>query len=67
MGVFDPIIELSKGLGETLRSFLFEKTVTYQYPEETVIEPGSGRGATEEPQGSGGIWQVSYDRRRCSC
>lgn len=34
MGVFDPIIELSKGLGETLRSFLFEKTVTYQYPEE---------------------------------
>jgi ferredoxin len=34
MGVFDPIIELSKGLGETLRSFLFEPTVTYQYPEE---------------------------------
>ena len=34
MGVFDPIIELSKGLGESLRSFLFEKTVTYQYPEE---------------------------------
>ena len=34
MGVFDPIIELSKGLGETLRSFLFEKTVTVQYPEE---------------------------------
>jgi NADH-quinone oxidoreductase subunit I len=34
MGVFDPILELSKGLGETLRSFLFEKTVTVQYPEE---------------------------------
>jgi NADH-quinone oxidoreductase subunit I len=34
MGVFDPVIELSKGLGEILRSFLFEKTVTYQYPEE---------------------------------
>ena len=34
MGVFDPVIELSKGLGEVLRSFLFEKTVTYQYPEE---------------------------------
>ncbi len=33
MGVFDPIIELSRGLGEVLRSFLFEKTVTYQYPE----------------------------------
>ena len=33
MGVFEPIIELSKGLGEVLRSFLFEKTVTYQYPE----------------------------------
>ncbi len=34
MGVFDPIIELSKGLGEVLRSFLFEPTVTVQYPEE---------------------------------
>ncbi len=34
MGVFDPIIELSKGLGEVLRTFLFEKTVTYQYPEQ---------------------------------
>ncbi|MCQ3935515.1 MAG: NADH-quinone oxidoreductase subunit NuoI [Chloroflexi bacterium] len=34
MGVFDPIIELSKGLGETLRSFWLEKTVTVQYPEE---------------------------------
>ena len=34
MGVFDPIIELSKGLGETLRSFWREPTVTYQYPEE---------------------------------
>ncbi len=34
MGVFDPIIELSKGLGETLRSFFREPTVTYQYPEE---------------------------------
>ncbi|MCC6261221.1 MAG: NADH-quinone oxidoreductase subunit NuoI [Anaerolineales bacterium] len=34
MGVFEPIIELSKGLGEVLRSFLFERTVTYQYPEE---------------------------------
>ena len=34
MGVFDPIFELSKGLGETLRSFLREPTVTYQYPEE---------------------------------
>lgn len=34
MGVFEPIIELSKGLGEVLRSFLFEKTVTYQYPEQ---------------------------------
>ena len=34
MGVFDPFVELTKGLGETLRSFLTEKTVTYQYPEE---------------------------------
>ena len=34
MGVFDPIIELSRGLGETLRSFWREPTVTYQYPEE---------------------------------
>ena len=34
MGVFDPIIELSRGLRETLRSFLFERTVTVQYPEE---------------------------------
>ncbi len=34
MGVFDPIIELSRGLGETLRSFLLERTVTVQYPEE---------------------------------
>jgi len=34
MGVFDPILELGKGLGEVLRTFLFEKTVTYQYPEE---------------------------------
>jgi NADH-quinone oxidoreductase subunit I len=34
MGVFDPIIQLSKGLGETLRSFLREPTVTYQYPEQ---------------------------------
>jgi len=34
MGVFDPIIQLSRGLGETFRSFLFEKTVTVQYPEE---------------------------------
>ncbi|NOH00827.1 MAG: NADH-quinone oxidoreductase subunit NuoI [Chloroflexi bacterium] len=34
MGVFDPIIELSRGLGETLRSFWLEKTVTVQYPEE---------------------------------
>ncbi|MBV6392608.1 MAG: NADH-quinone oxidoreductase subunit I [Anaerolineales bacterium] len=34
MGVFEPLVELTKGLGETLRSFLFERTVTYQYPEE---------------------------------
>ncbi|HNB42064.1 MAG TPA: NADH-quinone oxidoreductase subunit NuoI [Anaerolineales bacterium] len=34
MGVFDPIFELAKGLGETFRSFLREPTVTYQYPEE---------------------------------
>ena len=34
MGVFDPIIELSRGLGETLRSFWREPTVTYQYPEQ---------------------------------
>jgi len=34
MGVFDPIIELSRGLGETLRSFWREPTVTVQYPEE---------------------------------
>src|SRR5688572_3590874 len=34
MRVFEPFIELSKGLGEVLRSFLFEKTVTYQYPEQ---------------------------------
>ncbi len=34
MGVFDPVIELGKGLGETLRSFFFEPTVTVNYPEE---------------------------------
>ena len=34
MGVFDPVIQLGRGLGETLRSFLFERTVTVQYPEE---------------------------------
>ena len=34
MGVFDPVVELGRGLAETLRSFLFEKTVTVQYPEE---------------------------------
>lgn len=34
MGVFDPVIELSRGLGEVLRTFLFEPTVTVQYPEE---------------------------------
>ncbi len=34
MGVFDPIIELSRGLFETFRSFATEKTVTYQYPEQ---------------------------------
>ena len=34
MGVFDPVIELGRGLAETLRSFLFEPTVTIQYPEE---------------------------------
>jgi len=34
MGVFDPAIELGRGLAETLRSFLFEPTVTHQYPEE---------------------------------
>ena len=34
MGVFDPVIELGRGLGETLRSFFIEKTVTYQYPEQ---------------------------------
>ena len=34
MGVFDPVVELGRGLAETLRSFLFEKTVTVQYPEQ---------------------------------
>jgi NADH-quinone oxidoreductase subunit I len=34
MGVFDPVVELGRCLAETLRSFLFEPTVTYQYPEE---------------------------------
>ena len=34
MGVFDPVIQLGRGLGETLRSFLFERTVTVQCPEE---------------------------------
>jgi len=34
MGVFDPVIELGRGLAETLRSFLFEPTVTIQYPEQ---------------------------------
>ena len=34
MGVFDPVIELGRGLAETLRSFWFEPTVTVQYPEE---------------------------------
>ena len=45
MGVFDPVIELGRGLGETLRSFLFERTVTVQYPEEkrTVSQRFRGR------------------------
>ena len=34
MGVFDPVLELGRGLMETLRSFWFEPTVTYQYPEQ---------------------------------
>ena len=34
MGVFDPVLELGRGLLETLRSFWFEPTVTYQYPEQ---------------------------------
>ena len=34
MGVFDPIFQLWNGLKETGRSFLFERTVTYQYPEQ---------------------------------
>ena len=34
MRVFEPLIELSKGLGEVLRTFFVEKTVTYQYPEQ---------------------------------
>ena len=34
MGVLDPVFELVRGLMETGRSFLFERTVTYQYPEE---------------------------------
>ena len=34
MGVFDPIIELTRGLGETLRSFVREPVVTVQYPEQ---------------------------------
>lgn len=34
MGVFDPFIELWNGLKETGRSFLFEPTVTVQYPEQ---------------------------------
>ena len=34
MSVLDPVVELGRGLAETLRSFLFEKTVTVQYPEE---------------------------------
>lgn len=33
MGVFDPVVELWRGLREIGRSFLFEPTVTYQYPE----------------------------------
>ncbi|HRJ74600.1 MAG TPA: NADH-quinone oxidoreductase subunit NuoI [Anaerolineales bacterium] len=34
MRVFEPLIELGKGLGEVLRTFFVEKTVTYQYPEQ---------------------------------
>jgi len=34
MGVFDPVLDLGRGLLETLRSFWFEPTVTYQYPEQ---------------------------------
>ncbi|MBM3179954.1 MAG: NADH-quinone oxidoreductase subunit NuoI [Chloroflexi bacterium] len=44
MGVFDPVIELGRGLGETLRSFLFERTVTVQYPEEKRIVSPRFRG-----------------------
>ena len=44
MGVFDPVIQLGRGLGETLRSFLFERTVTVQYPEEKRIVSSRFRG-----------------------
>ncbi len=45
MGVFDPVVELGRGLAETLRSFLFEKTVTVQYPEAEA----SGQSAFSRP------------------
>ncbi len=34
MGVFDPLVELLRGLFETLRSLVREPVVTVQYPEE---------------------------------
>ena len=45
MGVFDPLIELGRGLGETFRAMVAEKVVTYQYPEvkRTVRQRYRGR------------------------
>ena len=33
MSVLDPVIELMRGLGTTLK-MMFERPVTYQYPEQ---------------------------------
>jgi len=37
MGVFDPVIELGRGLGETLRSFVFERTVPFNTPKRSGL------------------------------
>ena len=45
MSVFEPLIELGRGLGQTLK-YMFEKPVTFQYPEQKRdVRPGF-RGGT---------------------
>jgi NADH-quinone oxidoreductase subunit I len=43
MGVFEPVIELGRGLWTTFRS-MFEKTITVQYPEQRKLVKPRFRG-----------------------